>query len=260
VRHGQGWLTAHPERELIAHRYLKHKRSLARQALEQLLQDELPEPDETEEVHAHEEAQLEERISLNQQRIGTVIAALKQSGAKRVLDLGCGEGQLLRALLKEKDFEEIVGVDVSHRALEVASDRLRIERMPDKQREKVKLLQGSLTYRDKRLGGYDAAAVVEVIEHLDPPRLAAFERSLFEFSRPGTVIVTTPNSEYNVKFENLPAGRFRHKDHRFEWTRPEFRQWAEHVSKQFGYGVRFLSVGPEDSAVGSPTQMAILSR
>jgi 3' terminal RNA ribose 2'-O-methyltransferase Hen1 len=114
-------------------------------------------------------------------------------------------------------------------------------------------------YRDKRLSGYDAAAVVEVIEHLDPPRLAAFERVVFEFARPGTVIVTTPNAEYNVKFDNLAAGHLRHHDHRFEWTRLEFQAWAERIADQFRYRVRFLPIGTEDATVGAPTQMAVFS-
>lgn len=260
VRRGRGWLAAHPEREVIARRYLKHRRSLAQDALERLIAEELPAADDVQDAHAQEEAEIEKRISLNEQRIGTVIAVLKQSGARRVLDLGCGEGQLIRALLKEKGVDEIVGVDVSYRALEIARRRLRIERMPEKQQERIKLFQGSLTYRDRRLTGYDAAAVVEVIEHLDPPRLAAFERVVFEFARPGTVIVTTPNAEYNVKFENLPAGRFRHKDHRFEWSRAEFEAWARGVADRFAYRVRFVAVGPQDAAVGSPTQMAVFTR
>jgi len=153
-----------------------------------------------------------------------------------------------------------VGIDVSHRALEIASGRLRLERMPEKQQARIKLCQGSLMYRDQRLAGYDAAAVVEVIEHLDAPRLAAFERAVFEFARPGTVVVTTPNAEYNVKFESLPAGTFRHKDHRFEWSRAEFEAWARRVADRFGYGVRFVAVGAEDAAVGPPTQMAVFAR
>lgn len=260
VRRGEGWLAAHPECEVIARRYLKHQRSLTRQVLEQLLAEESPAPEDVEAAHAREEAEIEKRISLGEQRIGTVVAALKQSGARRVLDLGCGEGQLVRALLKEKSFDEIVGMDVSHRALEIAGDRLRVERMPEKQRERLKLLQGSLMYRDSRLEGYDAAAIVEVIEHLDPPRLAAFERAVFGFARPGTVIVTTPNAEYNVKFENLPAGRFRHKDHRFEWSRAEFTAWAQQIADRFQYSVRFVGVGPEDAALGAPTQMAAFTR
>jgi 3' terminal RNA ribose 2'-O-methyltransferase Hen1 len=216
-------------------------------------------------VHDLEEEVVEENISLNQQRLGAVLSALKAGGARRVLDLGCGEGRLLKILLDDRSFTEVVGVDVSYRVLERAMERLRLDRLPSRpsssaQAERIKLLQGSLTYRDARLSGYDAAAVVEVIEHLDPPRLAAFERVLFEFAKPGVVVITTPNAEYNVKWESLPAGKFRHRDHRFEWTRAEFQTWAVGVAERFGYSVRFMPVGPEDGVVGSPTQMGQFAR
>jgi 3' terminal RNA ribose 2'-O-methyltransferase Hen1 len=200
---------------------------------------------------------LEKPLSLHEQRIGAVLAALRSSGSKRVLDLGCGEGRLLRELLKDKQFEEVVGMDVSIRSLETARERLHLDRLPERQAARIKLLHGSLTYRDRRLEGFDAAAVVEVVEHLDPPRLAAFERALFEFARPGTVVLTTPNREYNVSWENVGADRLRHPDHRFEWTRQEFQGWAEGIAGRFGYAVRFLSVGPVDEALGPPTQVAV---
>jgi 3' terminal RNA ribose 2'-O-methyltransferase Hen1 len=260
LRHGEGWLREHPERELITNRYLKHQKRLAREALARLIGDEEPEADEIAETHAREEEAVEKPISLAEQRMGAVMAALRSSGAKRVVDLGCGEGRLLRELLRDKTFSEIVGMDVSHRALDIASQKLRLEDLPRMQKERIHLIHGSLTYRDKRLAGHDAATVVEVIEHQDPPRLAAFERVLFEFARPQTVVVTTPNVEYNVKFETLPAGKMRHKDHRFEWTRAEFQSWANNMAKRFGYAVRFLGIGPEDPAVGSPTQMGIFKR
>jgi 3' terminal RNA ribose 2'-O-methyltransferase Hen1 len=209
---------------------------------------------------AMEEEEVERKISLNEQRLGAVLAALKQSKAAKVLDLGCGEGRLLAALLRDREFTEIVGLDVSHRALEIAADKLHIERMPPMQRQRINLLHGSLIYRDRRLEGFDAAAVVEVIEHLDPPRLAAFERAVFEFAKPGTVVITTPNAEYNVKWETLPAGKFRHSDHRFEWARAQFTAWASGVAERFDYSVRFAPVGPEDEIVGSPTQMGIFTR
>lgn len=259
LKRGEGWLAAHPEREAITNRYLRYKENLTRVALDRLSEDDTVDADETEEMHNTEEAEVEERVSLNKQRLGSVMSALRASGARRVLDLGCGEGQLLRLLLAEKNFTEIVGVDVSYRALERAKAAVRFERLPARQQERIKLLQGSLTYRDSRLSGYDAAAVVEVIEHLDPPRLSAFERVLFEFARPGAVMLTTPNSEYNVRWETLPAGKFRHRDHRFEWTRAEFQVWAARVAGRFGYSARFLPVGPEDPDVGSPTQMAIFT-
>jgi 3' terminal RNA ribose 2'-O-methyltransferase Hen1 len=176
------------------------------------------------------------------------------------VDLGCGEGRLLRLLLDDRQFARIVGMDVSYRALEIAADRLKLERLPPKQRERIELLHGSLMYRDQRLAGFDAAAVVEVIEHLDPPRLAAFERVAFEFARPATIVITTPNAEYNVRWPTLPAGKFRHRDHRFEWSRAEFESWARSVAGRFSYAVRFAPVGPVDVDLGSPTQMAIFSR
>jgi 3' terminal RNA ribose 2'-O-methyltransferase Hen1 len=261
LRHGEGWLGAHPERDTIARRYLRHYRSLVDDAIERLTSvDEALPADVADEPDVKEEAQLERPISLNDQRLASVLAVLKGSGASRVIDLGCGEGRLLKLLLAERQFTEIVGMDVSYRLLETATDRLHLDRMPPMQRERIQLLHGSLMYRDARLTGYDAAAVVEVIEHLDAPRLAAFERVLFEFARPGLVVVTTPNSEYNVKWESLPAGEFRHGDHRFEWTRAQFNDWADRVSTSHGYSVRFAPVGPEDSLVGAPTQMGIFSR
>src|SRR2546423_1000323 len=222
------------------------KPSLYRLALSRLVQEEEPEEaEEDDQPKEKAEEVLEKPISLNEQRLGAVVASLRASGAKRVLDLGCGEGKLIRELLKDKQFEEIVGLDVSIRALEIAQRRLKVDRLPTMQANRLKLIHGSLMYRDKRLEGFDAAAVVEVVEHLDPPRLSAFERVLFEFSRPRTVVLTTPNREYNVTWETLPAGEVREPDHRFEWTRQEFQSWASGIAARFGYDVRFLPVGPE---------------
>jgi 3' terminal RNA ribose 2'-O-methyltransferase Hen1 len=259
LRRGAGWLSSHPERELITGRYLK-RRHLVRAALARLIESETPDPDAEEERHTQEEAAVERRLSLHEQRLGAVAAVLKQGGAKSVLDLGCGEGRLIQALLADRQFEHILGMDVAYRSLEHARDRLRLDRLPAAQRSRVTLIQGSLTYRDERLAGYDAAAVVEVIEHLDAARLAAFERVLFEFARPGMVVITTPNVEYNVRFESLPAGAFRHKDHRFEWTRAQFQAWAGRVASRYGYRARFLPIGPQEDEVGAPTQMAIFER
>ncbi len=250
---GEGWLATHPERDLITRRSLRHRPGLFLEALARLadVDERIDEADDITDVTL--EVAPEPVLSLNAQRIAAVLTILKDCGAKSVVDLGCGEGKLLRELAKVKQFERIVGMDVSVRSLEIASEKLRLEPGNDR----LSLIHGSLMYRDKRLAGFDAASVVEVIEHLDPARLSAFERVVFEFARPRTVVVTTPNREYNGVWESLPAGRFRHADHRFEWTRVEFQTWAEAIATRFAYTVKFHPVGPSDEAVGSPTQMVV---
>ncbi len=262
LRAGEGWLPDHPEQKLITSRYLARRWSLTRQAMERLELVRLAEADdsEVEEIDnaVEAESEAEERPTpLAVQRRDSIVAALKESGAGRVLDLGCGQGQLVQVLLKDVQFTEIVGVDVSVRALTIASRRLKLDRMGERQASRVKLFQGSLAYTDNRLGGYDAAVLSEVIEHLDLPRLPALEYAVFGSARPRTVLVTTPNVEYNVRWESLPAGHVRHGDHRFEWTREEFRAWAGAVAERHGYDVAFRPVGPDDPEVGPPTQMAV---
>jgi 3' terminal RNA ribose 2'-O-methyltransferase Hen1 len=260
LRYGEGWLAAHPERDLIARRFLKHQRSLARDAMARLTSEDDLDPDVQQEARDAGEAAIERRISLNEQRLNAVVSVLRNAGARSVVDLGCGEGKLLNELLADAQFQRIVGLEVSHRSLERARERLKLDQLPSMKAARLALLHGSLTYHDARLNGFDAATLVEVIEHLDLDRLGALERVVFECARPATVVVTTPNSEFNVRFEALPAGRFRHSDHRFEWTRAEFRAWAEGVAARVGYSVRFLPVGPDDAAVGAPTQMGVFTR
>lgn len=259
MRHAKEWLPSHPEKDLITSRYLLHRNYLTREALIRLCDDDAIDPDAAEEKHAEEEAVLEKPMSLNEQRTNTVLGVLKQAQVHRLIDLGCGEGKLLKAALDQKQFEYVVGLDVSHRSLEIAHKRLHLEEMNERARKRITLLHGSLTYRDKRMQGFDAATCVEVIEHMDESRLVAFERVLFEFARPKLVVMTTPNSEYNAKFPTLPAGKFRHKDHRFEWSRSEFQEWAGAVASKHGYSVTFLPVGDVDAELGPPTQMGVFS-
>ncbi|MET8579989.1 3' terminal RNA ribose 2'-O-methyltransferase Hen1 [Streptomyces collinus] len=265
LRAGEGWLPTHPEQKLITSRYLSRRWSLTRQAMERLELVRLAEADDSEvesiDNAVEEETEAEEKPApLAVLRREAILAALRASGAARVLDLGCGQGQLVQELLRDVRFTEVVGVDVSVRALTIASRRLKLDRMGERQASRVQLLQGSLAYTDKRLKGYDAAVLSEVIEHLDLPRLPALEYAVFGHARPRTVLVTTPNVEYNVRWETLPAGHVRHGDHRFEWTREEFRGWARTVAERHGYEVAFTPVGPDDPEVGPPTQMAVFHR
>jgi 3' terminal RNA ribose 2'-O-methyltransferase Hen1 len=256
LRAGAGWLERHPCKDLIASRYLRRRRPFVREALARLYEAEGAEaPVQEEELPAQDEAI--ERLSLGEQRMGSVLAALKACGARRVLDIGCGEGKLLLRLAREPQFEELLGVDVSYRLVSDAKDET--DRLPAPLRRKVSVEQGSLLYRDQRLEGWDAACLVEVIEHVEPGRLPALERNVFEFARPRTVIVTTPNVEYNACFDTLAGGRPRHPDHRFEWTRAQFVEWAERVAAAYGYAARILTIGPIDAEAGSPTQMAVFS-
>jgi 3' terminal RNA ribose 2'-O-methyltransferase Hen1 len=259
LRAGSGWLAGHPDRDLITRRYLGHRAALTRSAIQRLAEVDDAEPEVLDDaVGPADEA--DRPVPLALQRHGAVLAALRSAGAQRVVDLGCGAGALLPTLLAERSFTEVVGADVSARALEVAARRLRLDTLPERQRARIALLQSGLTYTDARLRGYDAAVLMEVVEHLDLDRLPALEHAVFGAAAPTTVVVTTPNVEHNVRYPHLPAGTFRHRDHRFEWTRAEFTAWASAVGARHGYGVRFVAVGVDDPEVGPPTQMAVFTR
>ena len=256
LRHGEGWLAGHPDRELIARRYLRRGPRLARQALDRLaaLDPEALLPAAGPDRAAR---QAEEPPSLNDLRHQAVLRVLLESGAATVLDLGCGEGRLLRLLLGDSRFSSIVGVDISMQVLDVARERLNLDRMPDRQRERLALLQSALTYRDRRLAGFDAAALVEVVEHVDPTRLPALARAVFGHARPGTVVLTTPNRDWNATIPALAGGTLRHRDHRFEWDRAEFAAWTAQIAATFGYRAELSGIGEPHLELGHPTQMAV---
>jgi 3' terminal RNA ribose 2'-O-methyltransferase Hen1 len=262
LRRGGAWLATHPARELITRRYLRHDAVLTRSALAQLMAaDHSPDnPDAAQETNNEAEAALEKPVRLNDLRMDAVVDALRDNGAQRIGDLGCGEGTLIRRLLSEAWVDRVVGIDVSWRSLEVAARRLHLDDMAPRQRARVDLWQGALTYRDSRLREFDALALIEVIEHIDQPRLGALEDALFSHARPKLVIVTTPNVEYNELFETMPQDRLRHQDHRFEWTRSQFETWSAAVADRNDYRVTFSGIGAFDVERGCPTQMAVFVR
>ncbi len=289
LHRGGDWLPRHPERDFITRRYLRYRALYVNPTLARLLDaDELtdeadaaaapaapanPVPEAATDPAAAADAlppatasaagdQAEARVptektSLHDQRLQQVAQEIYQLAPKRVLDLGCGEGKLLRLLLRQPKIDYILGMDVSHQALTRAAQRLHLAEMPPRQRARIDLIQGSLLYKDERLAGFDAAALVEVIEHLDPGRLAALEAVVFGQARPGHVFVTTPNADYNQLYDTLSAGTFRHTDHRFEWSRAEFAAWATAVAERHGYQVRLVAMGEEMEGVGGPSQMAV---
>lgn len=252
LRAGEGWLPEHPERELITRRYLAHQRGMVADATARLIEvgDDVVESEPLDRP----------ATPLYAMRAEAVLAALKEVNAHRVVDLGCGEGALLKRLIVDPTFTTIIGTDVSARSLQVAEEKLHFRDLSDTQRARIRLLQSSVTYLDDRIVGLDAAVLMEVIEHVDPDRLASVELSVFGHARPEAVVVTTPNSEYNPLYPSLAAGRFRHPDHRFEWTRAEFAEWAQGVCDRNGYIVEYRHVGDVDSVLGSPTQLALFRK
>ncbi|MEV6430289.1 3' terminal RNA ribose 2'-O-methyltransferase Hen1 [Nocardia sp. NPDC051463] len=277
IRASSGWLAEHPDRAWITRRYLARRHSLVRTALARLAEIDDTDPEQLDAVEdtgdefgkdtgtispaAERTVEAGEHTpSLATLRREAVLAALREVGARRVLDLGCGDGVLLRELLADSMFSEVVGVDVSMRSLNIAKRRLRLDRLPERVAQRLTLRQGALTYTDARLRGYDAAVLMEVVEHVDPPRLGALEHAVFSSAAPTSVIVTTPNAEYNALYEGLAAGTFRHSDHRFEWTRAEFAAWADRVAARHGYRIRFVPVGPEHPDAGSSSQLAVFTK
>lgn len=256
ISHGGKWLTGHPAKNEIIYRYFLMKKSYARNTLNRLTIDDVID-DDAEET---EKETPEKKLSLNMQRLEAVKNAVLTSGAESVIDLGCGECRLTKLLLEQKQIRKVTATDVSAHELEKAKTRLHYDTMNEHRKNKLTLMQTSLTYKDKRFSGYDCACVIEVIEHIEPLRLPAFERNVFEFAEAKTVILTTPNREYNYNYEFLPDGQLRHNDHRFEWTREEFKKWTEYICKNFGYTVVITGIGDDDGVHGTPTQMGVFTK
>jgi 3' terminal RNA ribose 2'-O-methyltransferase Hen1 len=254
IRAGGDWLAGHPEKALITRRYLAHQRALTESALARLaeagedLDNAVGSGDEEEDEVA--------RKPLAVLRREAILAVLHDKRARTVGDFGCGSGALTGELVKDKDIDLVVATDVSARALQLAARRLRLDRPHDN--SKIRVFQSALTYRDDRLAGLDAAVLMEVIEHVDEDRLPALERAVFGFAAPATIVVTTPNAEYNILYPELTG--MRHPDHRFEWTRAEFGQWADRVCADYDYRVTHHAVGEPSENTGAPTQLAIFTK
>lgn len=247
IRLGDGWLAEHPLSELIMRRSLAHQAGFvdATRALLGTGTDTAAPP--------------RPAGALARVRRDGMLEALRGLGVTSIIDMGCGQGALLRVLLNDPRFARVLGADVSATALAQAERALDLEHMPDAKRARLQLVQSSVTYRDDRLTGFDACVLMEVIEHLDPDRLPSLERSVFVHARPRHVLISTPNAEFNALYPSLAAGAFRHTDHRFEWTRAEFAAWADAVAARRGYTVRYAALGEVDATLGAPTQLAIFT-
>ena len=262
LRAGEGWLAGHPARGVIMKRYLAHQRGMVDAATELLAREEEASSGcaAATVAPAATIAVGPVPVPLHRLRGEAVLAALLDVHAQRVVDLGCGEGALLQRLASEPRFTEIIGADVSAKALARAADRLHMDELGDRQRERLRLIHTSATYLDARMAGMDAVVLMEVIEHLEPARLPTLLGNVFGHARPGAVIVTTPNADYNPLYPQLPTGAMRHPDHRFEWTRAQLKDWAQAVCQDHGYAVEFRAVGQNHPDLGSPTQLALFRR
>ncbi len=198
-----------------------------------------------------------EAPDLHQERLQRVVSLVRASGARRVLDLGCGSGGLLQYLLRDDQFERVVGLELSGELL--AQAKLRLENLPAARGGRLELVCGSYADHHPGLLDFDAAAMVETIEHVPPEALSRVERAVFAGLRPRLLVMTTPNHEYNPLFD-MPPGEFRDPDHKFEWDRARFRDWAQGVARRNGYRVRFSGIGEMDAQLGQPTQVARFTR
>lgn len=257
LQKGEGWLADHPAKHLILRNSLGRRTSLVREALAQLGIEEAEMVAEEKADEVVLEISPPKAKTLHGQRHDRVAELVRELKPRSVVDLGCGEGKLIRLLIPILGIERIVGLEVAYSTLERAIRKFKIEEDGSRYGNRVEFIHGSLMYRDARISGFDIATVVEVIEHLDTARLSAFERVLFEFAKPQCAIITTPNREYNVLYGDFDL---RHEDHRFEWTRAEFQAWAESICARFQYSVRFEGIGEPDEVHGSPSQMAVFTR
>lgn len=254
LRAGGGWLGAHPERDLISSRYLAHQRSMVDEVTTRLTElDDSP----ARETLTEDKDRPRPLVAL---RHDAVLAQVEAAGPESVLDLGCGQGAMLRRLLSMQGIQRVVGTEVSSSALAAASKRLHVDGMTERQADRLDLWLSSLAYQDDRLQGFDLAVLMEVIEHIDPGRLPAVAANVFGFMTPRTVLVTTPNAEHNALYPGLADGGMRHPDHRFEWTRGQFAAWCTEVSDRHGYSFEVHAVGDEDPTHGAPTQLAVFTR
>jgi 2-polyprenyl-3-methyl-5-hydroxy-6-metoxy-1,4-benzoquinol methylase len=190
---------------------------------------------------------------MHEERLQAVEALVRDSGATRVLDLGCGDGDLFVRLACDPRLSELVGMDVCRASLLRLRTRLAgcTPCVPH-----IDLRTASMTDPAPDLAGFDCAVLVETIEHIAPDRLSALERALFRTMRPRTVVITTPNAEFNPLL-GVPRHRMRHPGHRFEWDRTTFRRWCMRVADATGYVASTHDIAGQHPDHGGASQMAV---
>ncbi|PYF06198.1 3' terminal RNA ribose 2'-O-methyltransferase Hen1 [Ureibacillus chungkukjangi] len=242
VRYGEGWLDKHPKREFILRQALRFKEVYG----------------QFENQHTKKENESSPKLRLNDLRYDKIVGKVNQLKRKEtVVDLGSGEGKLSEKLGFIDGVKEILAVEPSESATLKALKRFE-KAAQDKNFVKPRQIFGSLFYYDERLKGKDVLILCEVIEHIDEYRLPKIIQTILQDYRPRTLIITTPNQEYNEVYGM--GGDYRHPDHRFEWTREEFQTWCKTQNENHEYNIAFDGIGEEHELHGYPTQMCLFTR
>ena len=258
IRLSIDWLKDHPEKNRIVGRYFSKDKKLAVKALEALKIDEIKN-DDIEEDNTTSEKTIEKKVRLNDQRLETVKKTIIENNCKTVLDYGCGEGNLESILANESSISQITFTDISFNALKNTKFRIRSKMKNEDYDNKFSSFQSSLLYRDERCRNFDCICLIEVIEHIELNRLDTIVENIFGYYKSKIIIITTPNREYNIKYEFLEEDKLRHPDHRFEFTRDEFYKFVNNIvdNDRYPYNAIIESIGEIDDTVGSPTMMAV---
>ncbi|XP_031499970.1 small RNA 2'-O-methyltransferase isoform X2 [Nymphaea colorata] len=224
---------------------------------------------------------------LSKQRLEFALTYIRESRASTLVDFGCGSGSLLDALFQhDTTLEEIAGVDISQKSLSRAAKTLysNLSRKSGLQLQHtnfktVVLYEGSIIEFDHRLYGVDIGTCLEVIEHMEEEQACVFGNLVLSTFCPHILIVSTPNHEYNSilhrsstemnistdealeEIAQAQPYRFRNHDHKFEWTRLQFNQWAVDLASRHNYSVKISGVGgAADTEPGFASQIAVFQR
>jgi len=187
---------------------------------------------------------------------------------ERMADFGCAEGGFVTRLKKLPYLTTLYAVDISDSSLDECQERaapipwdIIFGRFVSLE---LSVVKADITKNDPLFQNLDAITCIELIEHLPAEQLKCFPATVFGFFKPRIVIISTPNREFNVLFPTLKDGRFRHWDHKFEWTRDQFQPWCHDICKSYGYTVEFSGVGQTSDQtthhVGFCTQIAIFTQ
>ncbi|MDN4617361.1 3' terminal RNA ribose 2'-O-methyltransferase Hen1 [Paenibacillus sp. PsM32] len=277
-RYGEGWLSTHPQHDLMIKRSLRfaplikeYEQQVANDASMDTLLTEISThsvEDATAQAESAEPLEIIDGLEttieppvvrLNELRYRAIVEQVSLlPQRKQVIDFGAGEGKLSVRLGQIEGVEQVWAVEPSMQSQLRAIDRFaKLEGRTD---DVIPVITtGSLFYRDERWIDQDVIILCEVIEHINEVRLPQVIHTLFTDYRPQTLIITTPNREYNEVYD-MDTEEIRHADHRFEWTRAEFEQYCTQWIQNRPYTFTISGIGEKHEQYGQPTQMVVFHR